>query len=128
MQRRTFLQLGTGALTVAAASQFDKLARRSGLRIDASAVFPGAPIEVTLDSATPVDWQTQLAVAHDDQPPMLQAVSVIGGQTCTVRVPCPAELVPGRYHVLAVLRDATGKPVESHEIGSYTVRRMPFSA
>jgi hypothetical protein len=134
MQRRTFLQLGTGALTVAAASQFALLARRFGLRVEASAVFPGAPITVALDAATPAGWRVQFLVARDDrvarddQAPVLQAVSVTAGESCSVPVPSPAELVPGRYQVLASLLDDHGKVVESHAIGSYTVRRMPFSA
>ena len=130
MERRTFLHLCTGAATALAAGAVPLADRASpAWRIDGRALFPGAPLHVTLAAHTPAGARVRLHVASQDAAFDSAWFDAPAGALLTLETPYPhRELVPGTYLVSLELRSRRGRLLERAEVGGYALTRHWFSA
>jgi hypothetical protein len=136
MQRRTFLHITLGALTVAGAGgmagcdgQGDAHDRYHGqIVLRPIRLVPGLPVELTLEGHSLADVVVALCVAGPlgslRGPPLVAP----GGTRVSMMVPYPHEtLIAGRYVVTAELSHGGSEPV-THHIGGYEIVALRFGA
>ncbi len=130
MQRRGFLQC-IALSSLAAVLPWRDLA---GWEVSGEATAPGVRLRVSIAPHVPADATLHVEVQHTRGAATAtlsrHAQQVVhGGQEVEVVTPYPyADLVAGTYAVRLHLQDACGRPLDTHDAGTYTVRRFRFSA
>ncbi len=130
MRRRGFLQ----CIALSYLAAVLPWREASGWQIAGEATAPGARLQVDLALGLPPETLLLLDLHHDRADGTRTtsrhaALPVTGGQRLELVTPYPyQDLVAGRYAVALTLQDAHGAVLERHAAGSYTLRRVRFSA
>lgn len=130
MERRRFLQLCTAtAATGIAAPWVGPGVAQAPWRIDGTALFPGAPIDISLAPHTPPGARLRACVHSDVALFPCAFVDVLPGGALRIETPYPHQgLVPGNYRVSLELHSRRGRLLERAEVGGYVLTRPWFSA
>ena len=130
MERRRFLQLCTATAAVGVAGSWAlPRAASAPWRIDGSALFPGAPIDITLAAHTPPGARLRVCVQDRNALYPGEFCEVAPGAGMRVETPYPHKgLVPGSYRVTVELHSRRGPLLECAEVGGYVLTRTWFSA
>jgi len=130
MERRTFLHLCTGAaaaLAIGVESVADCAA--TAWQVDGRALFPGAPLRVTLARHTPPGARLRIQVAAQELVFASPWFAAPANGQLQLETPYPhGDLVPGTYLVSLELRSRRGRLLERAEVGGYALTRLWFSS
>lgn len=130
MRRRGFLQ----CIAISGLAVVMPWRPAAGWQVVGAATLPGALLEVTLKRQAPPGATWAVEVCHTAVGRPLRRTqhgneAAETGRSRTLATPYPyADLVPGDYAVAVVLCAADGRELDRAECGSYSVRRVRFSA
>lgn len=131
MRRRTFLSLFVGAGAAATSGAGAVLYRSLAAFVDVrstAGLFPGATFEVVADTGCPADARLVLQVKSGGESWDFDCGHLTPGETHCLDVPYPHDdFVKGTYRVTADLKQQAVS-IERHDVGTYTLRPLRFSA